>query len=486
MSGGVIEWVGSTGDAPAADRRIDLQGGLVTPGFVDAHVHATSTGLALTGVDLTGTASAQDMLTRLGQAVRDDPDGIIIGHGWDETTWPAPTLPTRADIDSVVGDRLVYASRIDVHSALVSTALVKRARLHSSIEGYSSSGALSRAAHHGVREVALNSIAGNQRHRAQAAFLAACASRGIVAVHEMAGPGISSADDLADLLDTARQGTTVLVTGYWGELAEAGGVDMARELRAHGVAGDLFIDGSLGSHTACLHGAYSDDASTTGAAYLSREQVKDHVVAATRAGLQAGFHVIGDAACSTVIGGYEDAAHDIGTAAIRAARHRLEHAEMLADRDIEVMRDLDIAASMQPLFDALWGEDGGMYQQRVGQARARRMNRFRDIHRSEVRLVFGSDAPVTPLGPWAAVRAAVQHHQADQRIDLATALDAHTRQGWHAVGRDDAGLIAGGQRAHLAIWEATDLESALVNDTIRARATVVDGRAIHDPGLMWT
>jgi hypothetical protein len=482
-TGGTIQWTGPRADAPSTPRTCDLHGHLVTPGFVDAHVHATSTGLALEGLDLTRVCSAGELLSALRLSVVRDPDSVIIGHGWDETTWTDVVIPTRAQIDDVVGDRLVYLSRIDVHSALASSALIRVATHTATSDGYHPSGSLTRAAHHRVREVALASLSAAQRTRAQRAFLAAAAARGIVSVHEMAGPGISSQSDLSSILTMTSHGTTPLVTGYWGELARSGGIEVAREVGARGVAGDLFIDGAIGSHTACLHSPYADDPHTSGAVYVTRSDVADHVLAATRAGLQAGFHVIGDAACTSVIDGFLDAEKTLGTHAIAQARHRLEHAEMLSDRDIEVMHRLNISASMQPVFDALWGGAGGMYEQRVGLPRARLMNRLREIDAAGVSLIFGSDSPVTRLGPWNAIAAAMHHHRPEQRVGLPTAFESHTQAGWRAAGVDDAGALQPGQQAHFAVWDM-DLDQTINASDVTSVATVVSGTVIHDTGLM--
>lgn len=55
---GQVAWVGSEGAADAfadgVEEIVDLDGALVTPAFTDAHVHTTATGLALTGLDLSG------------------------------------------------------------------------------------------------------------------------------------------------------------------------------------------------------------------------------------------------------------------------------------------------------------------------------------------------------------------------------------------------------------------------------------------------
>ncbi|NEA81311.1 amidohydrolase family protein, partial [Actinospica acidiphila] len=126
---GQVAWVGSEGAADAfadgADEVVDLDGALVTPAFTDAHVHTTATGLALTGLDLSTAASLEDALARVREfaAARPD-DRVLLGHGWDAARWPGGRAPTRAELDEATAGRPLYLSRIDVHSAVVSTALL--------------------------------------------------------------------------------------------------------------------------------------------------------------------------------------------------------------------------------------------------------------------------------------------------------------------------------------------------------------------------
>lgn len=462
IDGDTVAWIGEDTAADvhreAADVVVDLAGAFVAPGFVDAHVHATSTGLTAGGLDLTGTTSADAVLTAVRAHVREHPDGVVLGHGWDETTWADPQSPTRAEIDVAAEGRAVYLSRIDVHSALASSSLVEACADVDRLPGWSPTGALSRQAHHRVRDRALASISPAQRSQAQRALRRLAASHGIVAVHEMAGPSISSVEDLDSLLSLAEAEPGPLVTGYWGQLADQGGIETARQVGALGVAGDLFIDGAIGSRTACLHQPYTDESQSTGTCFVDVDEVVHHVVAATQAGMQAGFHVIGDAACAVATAGMRRAAEHLGTAAIRAAGHRLEHAEMLGDDDIAALVELGVTASMQPMFDALWAGQGGMYEQRLGRARADGMNRFADIVGAGGMLAFSSDAPVTDLGPWAAVRAAMHHSNPGQSISARAAFSAHTRGGWRAVGESGAGILAPGAPAHLAVWRSADLD----------------------------
>ncbi|CAM5353742.1 amidohydrolase [Streptomyces avidinii] len=134
--------------------------------------------------------------------------------------------------------------------------------------------------------------------------------------------------------------------------------------------------------------------------------VTEHVAACTEEGLQAGFHAIGDAAVTAVMEGVRAAAEKVGLARVRAARHRVEHAEMMTPATIAAFAELGLTASAQPAFDAAWGGEDGMYADRLGAERAGLLNPYAAMLKAGVPLAFGSDAPVTPLDPWGTVRAA--------------------------------------------------------------------------------
>jgi len=475
---GQVAWVGSEGAADAfadgVDEVVDLDGALVTPAFTDAHVHTTSTGLALTGLDLSDAPSLEAALALVRDFAAARPqDKVLLGHGWDAARWPGGRPPTRAELDEATGGRPLYLSRIDVHSAVVTTALLDLAQGVGAEDG-----PLTAGAHHAVRAAAFAAVTPAQRAEAQRTALAHAASLGIGSVHECAGPEISSEDDFTGLLRVAAEEPGPRVIGYWAEQAEEG-VEKARELGAAGAAGDLFVDGALGSHTACLHAPYTD-ADHTGTAYLDAAAVAAHVVACTEAGLQAGFHAIGDAAVTTVVDGVRAAAEKVGPARVRAARHRVEHAEMLTPETIAAFAELGLTASVQPAFDALWGGEDGMYAQRLGADRARTLNPFAALLRAGVPLAFGSDSPVTPLDPWGTVRAAAFHRTPEHRVSVRAAFTAHTRGGWRAIGRDDAGVLVPGAPADYAVWRTDELVVQAPDDRVARWST--DPRS-GTPGL---
>jgi predicted amidohydrolase YtcJ len=449
---GVVAWVGADDAADAyageVDEVVELGGALVAPAFVDSHVHATSTGLALQGLDLTGCPSLAGALDRLDRYGQDTPGGVVLGHGWEETRWPEHRPPLREELDRAAPGRAVYLSRIDMHSAVVSSALLNAVPAVREADGFAESGHLSRQAHHVVRRAALDSVPPAQRQRAHRATRERAAELGIGCLHELGGPEISSEDDFAGLLRLAASEPGPDVLGYWGEVMA---LDKARDLGALGVAGDLFVDGAIGSHTAALCDPYSDQKSR-GHLYLETEQILAHLEAATEAGVQAGFHCIGDRAVAEVLAALRALADRAGKDRVRAVRHRLEHLEIPDAAMIAELAELGVVASVQPAFDAAWGGAHGLYAERLGTARAHGMNPFGSMAAAGVTLAFGSDTPVTPLDPWGTVRAAVHHHNPEERLSTRAAFAAHTRGGWQAARRDDGGVLVPGAPATYAIW----------------------------------
>ena len=166
-----IVWIGTDHAAHEADRIVDLDGRIVVPAFVDAHVHTTATGLATIDCTVHDHRRLLDRFT--------GSDTVVIGHGWDDTGWP-PDWFSLDELDARVGNTVVYASRIDVHSAFVSRSLLER--VPAQLDGWSATGILTRAAHAAAREMAFGLLSDEQRRNAQRRILALAAERGIACI----------------------------------------------------------------------------------------------------------------------------------------------------------------------------------------------------------------------------------------------------------------------------------------------------------------
>ena len=470
VDNGMIAWLGANDSAAAfaknADRVVDLDGALVTPGFVDSHVHLLETALARRAVAVSpdsGGHSTGQVLDLLAGPARQWSGalGVITAFGYDDSRWTGPAL-CQQDLDEAFAGVELYVPRADLHSGLISSALQHRLGVQTS------DGIVAGPAHQHVR-TAIRTFTPAQREVLYREVLGHAASRGVVAVHENSAPGIDTREGLAQLLALTAAADSGLpaVVGYLGELIDS--ADQALEIAAQipglrGFAGDLSVDGSFGSRSAALRASYIDidpgALATRGTLHLSQEQIAGHVAAVTRAGLTAGFHVIGDRALDTVLAAFDQVATDPDLArAMRRLGHRLEHVELVDQPAIDALVRHGISVSVQPAFDAFWGGPGGMYETRLGAQRAGATTPVRSLLAAGIPTGLGSDAPVTPIDPWGAVTAALFHHNRDQRVSARAAFRAHTRGAWRIGGATTpgAGEIRIGSPADLAIWRCDEL-----------------------------
>lgn len=470
---GVVAWLGSdpVGRAQFPDAQIvELDGAFVAPAFVDSHVHLTATGLRLTGLDLGPAQSPEHCLQLVAAHVGAHPGEPVWGHGWDDTHWARPV--STADVDGVVGTLPAYLARVDVHSAAASSALRGLVPGLAAVGGFDPQLPLSADAHHLVRAEARRLLSWQQRDDARRTALDAAAAAGIVAVHECAGPEIGGAEDWQEIRDLDHG---VEVVGYWGEAVSSVAQvhALVEATGARGLAGDLFVDGALGSRTAWLCEPYSDAPELRGTEYLDTTTISGHLSACTEAGVTAGFHVIGDAAVAAVVTAFEGVVERFGAPAVARCGHRLEHLEMVSAEQAAKLGAWGIVASMQPCFDALWGGGDGMYARRLGVQRAERLNPLALLASAGVPLAFGSDTPVTSIDPWSWVRAASHHHTPGSAISARAAFAAATRGAWRAGGVRDGvtGTLVPGAPASYAVWETGELDVSAPVDTVARWST---------------
>jgi hypothetical protein len=237
------------------------------------------------------------------------------------------------------------------------------------------------------------------------------------------------------------------VIPYWGGLDLV--IPVERDLRHAG--GDLFLDGSLGSHTAALCEPYTDQPATSGTLELDDDTLAEWFLEVVRAGMQSGVHAIGDAALRQVVRCWRRVAVALGEAGsndtIRRGRHRIEHAEVLPPDLIDEVAEFGLVISAQPAFEQRWGLEGGMYASRLGPERVAWTNAYRALADHGIGVAFGSDSNVTPMDPWNTVHAAEQRHRPEHAVSRLEAVSMSTLGGVRPPGalrRRRASRDAGG------------------------------------------
>ncbi len=467
-----VERVG-TGDPPDADATIDLPGATIVPGFVDSHVHLTATGRSLRNEDVPTTRSRAELLDVLRARVAAG-GGPYHLEGFDESAWGDPELPSAADLDRITVEPVVI-ERTDGHLSLVNGAALKAAEVvEDGVDRDEVGQPTGRVRGEANRRVSTWIESTYDRHRVeelqlQAAGLAA--ARGVTSVHEMS-------------LD--RRDLEVLL-GHHGQLPidvraipATASLTEVMSLGLSAIGGDLPVDGSIGARTAAFAHPY-EGSEDRGELSMADDELAEFFHAGHNAGLQVGVHAIGDRAIEQVLATWERVYAALDSRErrhFRARRHRIEHFELPSADQIERAAMLGLAVSIQPTFDRLWGQGGGMYEERLGPARAMAANPFRTMLQRGIEIGIGSDAPVTPLDPMLAISSLEQHHEPTQRLQRLEALKLH-RKGSARLGHQDGkkGILEPGMHADFAAYDDDPLEVASV-EGLRPILTVSLGREV--------
>jgi predicted amidohydrolase YtcJ len=497
--------------APGA-RVVDLAGGLVQPGFQDAHVHPVQGGVERQRCDLSGLGTPTEYLAAIRAYAEAHPERPwILGGGWAMPAF-GPTGPTVQELDAVVGDRPVFLPNRDHHGAWVSTAALRVAGLHSGSPDPADgrierdrSGRPSGTLHEGAMDLVEQHVPRTSDEEYDAALQVAQSylhSLGVTAWQDaILGAYAGNGDPAAAYLRAGDRGTlTARVRGaLWWERGE--GLEQVERLlerrtactRGRLDAGTVKImqDGVVENYTAGLSTPYRDGCgghtTNTGLSFVDPQVLAAAVTRLDAEGFQVHVHAIGDRAVSESLDAF---------AAARAAngpsrgRHHMAHLQLVAPADRPRFARLDVTANLQ----ALWAvEDAAMTELTLPFLDAEVAGwqyPFASLAAAGARLAAGSDWPVSTPDPVAALHVAVNRVAHDEpgeaflpheALGAEQAWAAYTSGSAHVNHLDDTGTLAPGLLADLAVLDRDPFEGdPAAIGTTRVVATYVDGEPVFE------
>ncbi|GAA3115388.1 amidohydrolase [Streptomyces echinatus] len=509
---GRISFLGDDRDARAlagpGTTVVDLRGAVVTAGFTDGHLHPVSGAERTMGVDLSACRDLDALRTALAAAVRAlRPGAWLRGWGLDPNAFgPAPV--GNAALGPVLDGVPALIDLFDAHSALASEQALELAGVDGprtfeqgseivcDADGRPTGLLLEDAACALVEAVAPRPTEAGTRART-AEVLAAMAASGLTGGHAMDANGDSLAVYAA--LEAEDALPLRLRIAPWCR-PEADDAEVADLVRLQGTGGaqwrvagvKLFMDGTIDNGTAWLEAP--DCHGESGHAYWPDPQRYTQVISALhRAGVPTATHAIGDAAVRHVLDSVEKAQAETGRAdGPGAVRHRVEHIETVPDDTVRRFAPLGVAASMQPTHCCEYtrADHTDNWSRRLGEERAGRAFRCRDLWDAGARVVLGSDWPIAPYPPLQVMAGARHRRPADlslpphgpgQALTPLRALRGMTvNAAWAAGEENHAGRLAVGHRADLTVLADDPLR---VPDTELAGLpvvlTVLAGRVTH-------
>jgi len=487
---------------------LTFPGSMAVPGFQDAHVHPSVGARNLLNVNLDDLHTKQDYLARIEAfAVANPGTEWIVGGGWYNTVFAETGGPRREDLDAVVPDRPVFLLNTDVHAAWANSRALEVAGLSASSpdpwDGYlvrdpdgSPTGTLQEGAAYDV----LRTVATQPSVADWKTYL-------LRAQRELHGLGITGWQDAwvepdvlrayRELADEGALTARVVAAMWWDRHAGLEQVDRLVEQREWATGGQLdantikiMLDGCPESCTGSMlepyEGAFGEHHGR-GIQFVEAEALREAVVALDARGFQVHQHALGDRAFRSGLDAIEAARSANGW---NDARHHIAHIQLPDPVDLPRMRRLGVVANLQ----TFWAQPDPVISEitapRVGD-RAARLYPFGSIRASGAVLCMGSDWPVTTPNPWLEMEVAVtrqpiaspdaQPLDASQRLDLATAMAAFARGSAYVNHDDEAGVLAPGMRADVAVVDRNPFDRSLgaIGETT-VQITIAGGRVVFD------
>ena len=451
--------------------KVDHGGKTLLPRFIDNHCHILPTGLDLRSLPLGKAETAEEVLDLVRDRHRSHPQGWLMAVHYDNNRYGRHIACN--ELDRISKDRPILLRHASGHAGVVNSAALSEAGVHESTPDPAggtfvrdSSGALTGL----LLEHALGHVSAVLPPLSENQMVEAILDAG----RSMEGYRIAAASDMQtgrfDLLTELRAYRTASERGCpistrlyveWDKVFGPDAVSLheiqevlaaypKERCRLAGIK--IFADGAIGAATAAVYGGYEDkplrQQEFAGTLIYPPDRLKNMVVQAASTGWQISVHSIGDRATDLVL--------DAFAATEDPARHRLEHAMLLSDRQIERIATIGCHVTFQPEFLMRFSRS---YQRQLGPTRAAMLLRTRSVLDAGIKLSFSSDRPITAGDPWDGIVSASNRPQgfaSEENCSPSEAFAAYTVAA--AAANEDLdlmGTLLPGTRAEFQVLESS-------------------------------
>jgi predicted amidohydrolase YtcJ len=441
----------------------DLAGRRIQPKYLDNHCHVLPTGLDLAKLNLSDTDRHAQVLDLLSKRNLEQPEGWLLAVHYDHNRYGGAHL-SRADLDAISSTRPILLRHSSGHAGVANGRALETAGISPSVENElggryerDAEGRLSGVLLEKAFERVSRAIPKPDFEQMVGAILQAgeaMADLNICCACDMQTGAFDLEQELQAYREAVNRGCKIAIRLYlqWGRvygpkaiaknhLQELVDTMDGAQCRVQGIK--LFADGAIGAGTAAIYGSYADSPTkreTSGDLMYSPEELSRRVLTASEDGWQVSVHAIGDYAADLVMDAFE--------ATGRPSNHRLEHAMILSDRQIERLQRVGCFVCLQPEF---LDRFGGVYQTKLGVDRCNKLIRFRSLIDAKLNVSFSSDRPITAGDPTLGIKIATHRPNGfgdDENCTLDQATVAYTRMAARTTSDDHLfGSLGKGRRA---------------------------------------
>ena len=443
---------------------VNAQGLPIYPGFIDSHAHFYDLGYYLNQVDLKNTQSLEEVIDRVVEFDVENNPNFILGRGWDQNDWNNKTFPTNTQLNEMFPDKPVVLRRIDGHAYLVNDSALKLAGINNltKVEGgeiVKIGNRLTGVLIDNSMRLVDNIIPEPSREESIQALLSAQDLALKYGLTTISDAGLTK--EQIYLIDELQKDGALKIKIYAMIENDPSSLEHFLEIgpyktdRLNVRSVKVYVDGALGSRGALLIDDYSDRKGFNGIIRTPIDSVNKLALRLSGTKFQMNTHAIGDKANRIVLNAYRNALFDF-----RDPRWRIEHAQVIAEEDIELFNP-KIIPSVQPTHatsDMYWLND------RIGQNRAKYSYAYKELLNKSKIIAFGTDFPVEDINPIMTFYSAVvrkdfngfpdEGFQMENSISRGDALYAMTSFGAYAnFEEDEKGSIEVGKDADFIILD---------------------------------
>ena len=476
---GKIAAIGGSDCPSEAKEIIDLEGKTLMPGFIDAHVHSSMTGIGFNGIDLAGIDTSRGVLDAVEAfCSKETTPKVICGCNMNlREGMKDGKLPTREELDEVTGEHTVMLVFWTAHGGVMNSKAVERCELPEEFQYVAQDGYFNRddVSFYVIGQI--YALYSEEEFRDMYMNVAnRCAEYGTTTICALDGMMVTGDIDVKYILkyhDEFPIEFVVYNQTFDYEKVIAQGLPR--------IGGCLTVDGSPPQLTAAYFDPYPCAPYTRGLLEYSDKMLYDFVLECTKRGLQCGFHAIGDRAVDQIVRVYQQVDKEIG---IKELRHRVEHFSLATDELIADAAEMGLVGIPQPAIgNALdLGEAGNGFEAFVSKEKAQRHENFNYLIKGGVMVAGSSDSPCSPLDPFAGLDAVVNAHNPARRASMDTALRMYTWNGAYVCHKEkEIGSLETGKYADAIILDKSpyDTASCISRDTLSVLKTFKRGKCIY-------